>query len=39
MTATHGFAASLAFGLVFIAAVLPGVIPLLRNPIGNPPGI
>ncbi len=38
-TATQGFAASLAFGLVFIAAVLPGVIPLLRSPMGNPPGI
>ena len=33
-TAAEGFATSVAFGLVFIAAVLPGLIPVLlgRNP-------
>lgn len=38
-TATQGFAASLAFGLVFIAAVLPGLVPLLRKPAAETPGI
>jgi hypothetical protein len=28
-TATEGFATSVAFGLAFIVAVLPGVVPLL----------
>lgn len=37
-TATQGFAASLAFGLVFIAAVLPGIVPLLRRSPGRAPG-
>lgn len=30
-TATQGFAASVAFGLVFIVAVLPGIVPLFRE--------
>lgn len=35
-TATQGFATSVAFGLVFLATVLPGVVPLWLRPKARP---
>ncbi|SEL52403.1 Uncharacterized membrane protein YbhN, UPF0104 family [Roseivivax marinus] len=33
-----GLAASVAFGLIFVAAVLPGIVPILRRRSHRPPG-